>query len=75
MSEVTRYTTTGTAFGPALIECPKGDWVSYSDYYYLEAEVKRLRAQAAIPLPTDTGLNGALAFAIDAIVNQKKESK
>lgn len=74
MSQVTRYTTTGTAFGPALIECPKGDWVSYSDYYYLAAELERLRAQQ-ITIPTDTSLNGALAFAVDAILNQKKESK
>ena len=74
MSQVTRYTTTGTAFGPALIECPKGDWVSYSDYYYLAAELERLRSQQ-ITIPTDTSLNGALAFAVDAILNQKKESK
>lgn len=48
MSEVTRYKTTGTAFGPALTECPNGNWVSYADYYYLAAEVERLRNASTV---------------------------
>ena len=63
-----------------MVEDETGEYTSLTDYYTLHDHahrqaciIERLRAQAAIPLPTDTGLNGALAFAIDAIVNQKKE--